>query len=130
MPHRLASHLWMALLVLSLLSITGPWLKLPEKLTSANTAKFSYELQKAIEDWNAVAHETDDESPIIDLVVTLRNSVTEADLAELRSSASSTAVQGAFGRLVHLQIALDQVEGIAALGQVVSIAFPAAPIEN
>ncbi|MBE0634582.1 hypothetical protein IH601_01095, partial [Candidatus Bipolaricaulota bacterium] len=68
--------------------------------------------------------------PVIDLVVTLKTSVTEADLTQLRSAASTVVVQGAFGRLVQLQSALTHVEDIAALEQVLSITLPAAPINN
>ena len=130
MPDKLAGQLWMALVVLALFLLAGPWSQPSENLIGTTSSKLSYELQKSIEDWKAQTHEPGDVGPMIDLVVTLRNSVTEADLTQLRSASSSVVVQGAFGRLVQLQSALTQVEGIAALEQVLSITLPAAPIKN
>ena len=130
MSHRLAVLIWTSLLVLGLLIAKGPLIE-PVDISRTNTdGKLGYELHAAIQDWKTQVPGLSIAPPVVAIVVTLDRLATNADLELFLSTADTVTIQGAFGRLVQLTVALSQIEAIAALEQVRSIALPLEQITN
>ena len=131
MNQQLARLLWMALAILSVFLTTCSTLRATDGMPDEATGKLGYELLQALNAWESkISQPEDDGAPRADIVITLENSATEADLDAIRSSAASLVLQGAYGRLVQASIELPQVRGIAALEQVRSIVLQRDPHPN
>jgi hypothetical protein len=130
MPHQFAAPIWVFLFLVGLLLVGGRAISPPDLHSTEVAGKLAYDVFTALQDWESQSDHATAVPPTVTVVLTLASEATVVDLDLFRASADTVVVQGAFGRVVQLQVALNQIEKLAALERVRSIAFPPETLTN